>query len=86
LPFRAQVGDTFAFLQLGWGGILGAQFGLGPGVQWAVVSAAAGFILVLAWRLRQPADALLASGLERLLFWLGELALIALALATHLLQ
>jgi hypothetical protein len=84
LPFRAQVGDAYAYGQLGWGGILGAHFGFKWGIVLIFLSLLAGLALLLgAWLCRREKTGF-PNGPERFLFCIGEIGLIALALATHL--
>jgi len=84
VPFRAQVGDASAYGQLGWGGILGAHFGLLQGIGLVSLSLLAGSALLLgAWFCRGEKTGF-PNGPERFLFCMGEIGVIALALATHL--
>jgi len=84
LPFRAQVGDAIAYGQLGWGGILGAHFGLVQGTSFVFLSLMAGSALLLVPYLCRKEKTGFPNGPERFLFCMGEVSLVALALATHL--
>lgn len=84
LPFRAQVGDARTYGQLGWGGILGAHFGLVTGVSLAFIGFSAGLALLLVPWLSRKEKAGFSNRPEWFLFCMGEVSLTALALATYL--
>jgi hypothetical protein len=81
LPFRAQWGDTWLYLQLGWGGILGAQFDMKLGVIWALISTVSGLLMILplVWYRFQSQS--ISQGLPRLAFYLSAIITVYLALA-----
>jgi hypothetical protein len=80
------MGDTWSYLQLAWGGILGAQFGMQTGVKLALASTLAGFlfILPLVWyRFHRQS---ISIGPFRVLFYLGAILLVSAALALQLVE
>lgn len=81
LPFRAQLGDTWSYLHLAWGGILGAQFGMQPGVKLALASTLAGFLFILPLVWYRFHDKSISIGPIRVIFYLGSIAVAVLSLA-----
>lgn len=81
LPFRAQLGDTWSYLQLGWGGILGAHFGMQTGVKLALASTLAGFLLILPLVWYRFTRHCISIGPFRVLFYLGAAVLVVVLLA-----
>ncbi|HMO36847.1 MAG TPA: hypothetical protein PKA06_12460 [Gemmatales bacterium] len=80
LPFRGHLGEPWLYLQLGWGGILGAYFGLKLGAILAVSTTAAGFLLILPWLYIRWNNLSNSWGPMRIIFYLGAIALLVLAL------
>lgn len=81
LPFRAQLGDTWSYLQLAWGGILGAHFGMQTGVKLALASTLAGFFLILPLVWYRFHGQSISIGPFRVLFYLAASLLVILSLA-----
>lgn len=84
LPFRGRFGETWAYLQLGWGGILGAYFGATTGVKLALASTLVGYLFILPWVWNRFQGQSTSWGPIRVVFYLGSLLLVAAAQALRL--
>jgi ABC-type arginine/histidine transport system permease subunit len=72
------------YAQLGWGGILGAQFELVMGVKLAIASTVVGFLLILPLSWYRFHGKTISDGPIRLLFYLGSFLLVVAALALRI--
>jgi hypothetical protein len=84
LPFRSRLGEPWLYLQLGWGGILGAYFHLWLGSILAVASTLAGFLLILPLLWYRWKDLSTSIGPLRLVFYFGSILLVFSAIALKL--
>ena len=83
-PFRDRFGETWVYVLLGWGGILGAYFGALTGVKLALASTLAGFLLILPLVWYRIHHQSLSWGPIRVVFSLACVILLAAALALKL--
>lgn len=72
------------YAQLGWGGILGAQFGMQTGVKLALASTLAGFLLILPLVWYRFHGQNISNGPIRLVFYVGSFILVAVAFALRM--
>jgi len=84
LPFRSRLGETWLYLHLGWGGILGAYFGMQTGMILSATSTLAGYLLIVPvvwyrWKMQS-----ISWGPIRVVFYLGSISLLVIALAMQL--
>ncbi len=84
LPFRSRFGETWLYLHLGWGGILGAYFGMRTGMILSVTSTVAGYLLILPLVWYRWRDQSISLGPIRVVFYLGAILLLVVALAMKL--
>jgi hypothetical protein len=75
------LGEPWVYLQLGWGGILGAYFGMQTGIILGLVSTATGVLLISPLLISRWQRLVTSLGPIRLVFYLVCIAVLVAALA-----